>query len=204
MRVLAIGAHPDDVELGCGGTLAKHVARGDTVTVIVGSDGGKQPGANEVDRGDEALAATDRLGARLVWLGMADGGIEQAKELIEVLDLWMKALQPDVVYGHPPNDSHQDHRAMGWATLAAARNHCRVLHFQSPTAIDFRPTIYVDISDTMQAKLDIVAEHASQVDSSLRVDLEAYRARAVAHGFEARVGYAEAFETPRFVWDFDV
>ena len=200
MRVLAVGAHPDDVELGCGGALLAHRARGDEVTLLVMTTGAQGPqDARPRVREQEDAAAL--LGARLLWGGFPDGGVPTGRAAVDVVQEAVAATRADLVYGHAPLDTHQDHRATAAAVLSATRRASRVLLFESPTTTRFDPVVYIDVANLVEAKLDLVRAHMSQVLRNGLVDLEAVEAQARYHGFRARVRTAEAFETDRFLWE---
>ncbi|MGY1744132.1 PIG-L deacetylase family protein [Blastococcus sp. SYSU D00695] len=197
--VLAIGAHPDDVELGCGGTLLAHAAAGDTVTVLVVTGGESGPGEPERRREQEAAARS--LGARLVWGGLPDCGLTADAATVALVERVLAETAADVVYVHAPDDSHQDHRAVAAATQGAARRLSRVLHYQSPSTLTFSPTVYVDVTAHLTGKLHALAAHASQVELSPMVEPDAVVASARHWGAQARIGYAEAFAPTRMVLD---
>lgn len=199
MRVLAVGAHPDDIELGCGGTLLAHRASGDEVTLLVMTTGeeGPQDARSRIREQEDAAAL---LGANLLWGGFPDGAVPNDRSAVNVVQRAMEVSGADVVYGHTSGDTHQDHRHTSAAVQAAARRTRRVLLFESPTSVAFRPAVYVDIAGHVEAKLDLLRAHMSQVLKNGLVDLEALEAQARYHGFRARVRHAEAFETERFLW----
>lgn len=197
--VLAVGAHPDDIELGCAGALAAHRAAGDTVTMLVLTSGQNGPGC--ADRRAEQQRSARALDALLVWGRLIDCAVAADTATVRVIENVLSAVAADVVYVHAPDDSHQDHRAAAAATLSAARHGCRILHYRSPSTVQFHPTVFVDISAHLQSKLDALACHASQVEHSAMVDPEVVTASARHFGAQARLRYAEAFEPARFVWD---
>jgi LmbE family N-acetylglucosaminyl deacetylase len=197
MRVVAIGAHPDDVELGCGGTLLAHRAAGDDVTVLVMTDGTIGP-QGAASRRDEQRDAAALLGARLVWGGFEDGAVPDGVEAVSAIQAVV--ADADVVYTHSVHDTHQDHRATARASFAAARRVARVLSYESPSSVDFEPTLFFDISGHVDGKLDLIRAHLSQVLGCGLVDLEAVAAQARFRGFQARATQAEAFEVHRFLW----
>lgn len=200
MKVLAVGAHPDDIELGCGGALARHVAAGDEVTMLVMTPGERGPqGIHSRVREQETAARV--LGASLIWGAFEDGSVTPGRDSVDIVDAVVRRTGADIVYAHAPNDTHQDHVATSAASLAAARRTCRVLYYQSPSTTSFDPTIFVDVADSLEDKLDSLRAHWSQVTRCDMVDLEAVEAGCRYWGSRARVRYAEAFETPRFVWD---
>ncbi len=201
--VLAIGAHPDDVELGCGATLLAHAAAGDTVTMLVMTGGESGPGDPDqvLVRRLEQEAAARTLGARLVWGGMHDCALAADATTVAVIERVLAETAADVVYVHAPDDSHQDHRAIASATQGAARRLSRVLHYQSPSTLSFTPTVYVDVTAHLTGKLQALGAHASQVELSPMVEPDAVMASARHWGAQARIGYAEAFAPTRMVMD---
>lgn len=199
MNVLAVGAHPDDIELGCGGTLLAHRAAGHSVLLLVLTTGEQGPQMAR-SRIEEQKEAASLLGADLVWGGFQDGCVPQGREVVSVIEAAIRRIGADVVYTHSPRDTHQDHRAAAVATMAAARRLSQLLYYEAPTSQDFRPSVYVDIAGHVERKLDVLRSHVSQVLKNGLVDLEAIEALARYRGFEARIRNAEGFETDRFLW----
>jgi LmbE family N-acetylglucosaminyl deacetylase len=200
MRVLAVGAHPDDIELGCGGTLLAHRARGDEVTLLVMTTGerGPQDAKSRIREQEDAAVLLD---AALLWGGFLDGEVDEGRDAVTVVQDAVAKVGPDLIYAHAPDDTHQDHRATAKAVLSAARRMRQVLLYESPTSIQFSPSIYVNVAAFIEAKMDLLRAHMSQVLKNGLVDLEALEAQARYHGFRARLRYAEAFATDRFLWD---
>lgn len=160
-RILAIGAHPDDVELGVGGTLARHAAEGDQVHILT-LTGGAQ-GGQACERVAESRAAAAIIGARLHMADLPDTALSPGSETIAVIAAVIRAIDPCTVYTHSLNDTHQDHRAAHQATLVAARRVPNLYTYQSPsTTLDFRPRRFVPVRDTLEQKLSMLRAHASQ------------------------------------------
>ncbi len=205
VNVLAIGAHPDDIELGCGGALLAHRARGDDIALLVMTIGERGPQDREPRVREQEIAA-ERLGAQLFWGGFDDGAVPDGREATEVIDRVVSQFDADVIYTHSPRDSHQDHRATHIASLAAARRVSRILMYEAPTSQGFCPSVFVDVSPFLEGKLDAIRAHVSQVLKNRLVDLEAVEAQARYRGFEARLrhGCAEGFAVGRFVWDLEL
>jgi LmbE family N-acetylglucosaminyl deacetylase len=199
VNVLAIGAHPDDIELGCGAALLAHRRAGHAVTMLV-MTAGLGP-AEQRARPEEQEEAAALLQAGLVWGGFEDGRVPPDGPTIQVIEDTITRTGAEVIYTHAAGDSHQDHRAVAAATAAAARRAQRVLCFESPTTLGFSPTHFVDVDGLVEAKLGLIRAHLSQVMKNGLVDLEAVEAQARFRGFQARVRHAEAFEATRFVWD---
>lgn len=199
-RVLAIGAHPDDVELGCGATMRAHHNAGHVTDMLVMTGGERSRGAGAARRRLEQIAAAEVLGCTLHWAGFTDCDLPSEQVLIEAIESACDALRPDVIYVHAPHDSHQDHRAVAAATVSVARRTSRVLLYQSPSTLQFEPTVFVDVESHLPAKLEALACHRSQVGSG-SVQLDAISASARHWGANARVLLAEAFVPVRFVWN---
>jgi LmbE family N-acetylglucosaminyl deacetylase len=200
VNILAVGAHPDDIELGCGGTLLAHRARGDRVSMLVFTRGECGP-QDVLSRADEQEIAAQILGATLYWGDFEDGEVRSGRRAVVLVERIIDESEADTVYVHVPRDSHQDHRAAAAATLAAARRASRVLLYESPTSQEFSPTLFVDIADHLGGKLAALRAHASQVLKNGLVDPEAVEAQARYRGFQARMRHAEAFESSRMAWD---
>lgn len=197
--VLAVGSHPDDIELGCGASLLAHVAAGDVVTMLVLTGGESGPGA--ANRHTEQRAAASILGAALRWGGLRDCALVADAATVAVVESVLAETQAELVYVHAPEDSHQDHRAAAAATLSAARRLSRVLHYQSPSTLSFSPTVFVDVTAYLGGKLAALGAHISQVEFSTMVEPDAVQASARHWGAQARIGYAEAFAPTRMVLD---
>jgi len=200
VNVLAIGAHPDDVELGCGAALVGHARGGHRVTLLVMTTGerGPQAARSRVQEQEDAAAL---LGAELVWGNFVDGEVPDGREAVDVIEAALRESGADVVYTHASADSHQDHRATAVASLAACRRLPTVLMYESPTSVGFTPSVFVDAHGRVEGKLDLLRAHVSQVLKNGLVDLEAIESQARYRGFQARLRHAEGFVVDRFRWD---
>jgi LmbE family N-acetylglucosaminyl deacetylase len=162
-RVLAIGAHPDDVEIGCGGTLAKHRDHRDAIHILTLSRGAQ--GGDVNIRAIEAQRAAKLIGAQLQMASLRDTSITDGAETIKIIEAAIHEFKPTHVYTHCAEDTHQDHRAVHSASLVAARGVPNVYCYQSPSStVDFKPHRFVDITNFIQQKIDLVSAYASQVD----------------------------------------
>jgi len=161
--VLAIGAHPDDVEIGVGGILAAHRAAGDEVTVLTLSRGAR--GGDADDRQHESLRAADLLGARLFLKDLTDTEITSGGPTVRLIEEVVREVVPTIVYTHTNHDRHQDHRAAHEATIVATRSIDTVACYQSPSStVDFRPTRFVSIDGFVERKLQLLECFASQTE----------------------------------------
>ncbi len=218
MKVLAIGAHPDDIEISCAGTLAKMVQSGHEVVICHVSDGDK--GHYEIPseeliviRKQEAQLAGAVIGCPVISLGMRDGRILADNETNRALfmDL-LCSVQPDLVITHAPNDYMPDHVAVSrlvfdttfLATLpGASQNHPfaakvpSLFYMDNLSGIDFQPTLYVDITDTFTTKATMLEQHQSQLvwlKEHDNVDvLDLMKTLSKFRGIQAGCTYAEGF-----------
>jgi LmbE family N-acetylglucosaminyl deacetylase/CheY-like chemotaxis protein len=194
--VLAIGAHPDDVEIGCGGILARHVATGDQVAVLTLS-GGEQ-GGEAVTRAKESQRAAEILGARLFHADLIDTSVSEGGDTIATIKQVIDEVQPTIVYTHTARDVHQDHRNVHHATLVAARGIPRIYCYQAPsTTIEFRPTRFVTIDGFLERKLESIDAYGSQVAVRDYLDPELLRATARYWGRFSRSRFVEPLEVVR-------
>ncbi|MEU8567109.1 PIG-L deacetylase family protein [Streptomyces pathocidini] len=197
--VLAVGAHPDDIEIGCAGTLVSHVEAGDRVVMLVLSDGERGPGATAAQRRMEQERAARAIGAELRWGNLPDGRITDGLESVDVIEQLVREIRADIVYTHAPDDSHQDHRATSRAVESAARGVPTLLFYESPTSLGFSPAVFVDVTETAHRKLAALKIHASQVSSSDRVDPTVIAALLRIRGAHGRLPYAEGFIARRLM-----
>lgn len=164
-RVLAIGAHPDDVELGCGGSLAKHHSRGDLLHILTLSRGAAGGDVNV--RATEAHEAAKTLGASLEFGDLPDAHVSDGTETITIIQRAIRELRPTHVYTHSLEDTHQDHRAVHTASMVAARGVPNVYCYQSPSStVEFSPNRFVDITEFIKPKLRAIGAYKSQVHRS--------------------------------------
>jgi len=214
MRVLAVGAHPDDIELGCGATLALFKKKGHEVYMLVLTKG-EASGKPEA-RQKECLQSSATIGADELFFGnLRDTRITDGIESIMEIENVINHVKPDLVFAHSHKDVHQDHRNTALAVLSAARNVKIVLLYESPAALrDFCPQVFVDVDSTFNIKLEALKAFGSQAskiyfrgnshhDESRKFPYVSNAIEGLARfrGFQAGVTLAEAFETGKFLLD---
>lgn len=198
-HVLAIGAHPDDVEIGCGGALMKHHKNGDRITLLTLSDG--SVGGHSALRREESLAAANLLNAELFWGDLQDTQISCEKETIDIIEKVIQACQPDIIYTHSNFDGHQDHRNTHLATIAATREIKNIYCYQSPTTnIRFKPHKFESIAQHIDGKLALIQCHRTQTQEKKRPYLEDDLIISTAQYWGRFAGYdmVEPFEIIRY------
>lgn len=196
MRILAIGAHPDDIEVGCAGTLLKYADYGHDVFMLVMTTG--EMGGDAQMRKNEQIRAAEILKIKdLIWGGYRDTQLSpQMNQIVYDIEILLKKIKPDFTLIHYGDDTHQDHRALHKATVSATRYIKNVLFFEGPTTQNFSPSIFVDIKESIQTKIECLMAHQSQV---MKTNIEglsikdAVHATAVFRGIQGRVQFAEAF-----------
>ena len=208
MRIMAIGAHLDDIELACGGTLARAVEQGHHVRMVVLSESDYTNHRGDVLRTKEQALSEGRDAARelgieeLVVLGNPTKDIPYHSSVIGQIEEQIEAFQPDLIFTHWAFDTHQAHQGVALSSISAARAQSSILMYEpiSPSGrsyVGFRPQMYVDITGTLDKKIASLKAHVSQYVKYGEGWLEAVSARARHRGYEGGCGYAETFEVLR-------
>ncbi|MGH2638244.1 MAG: PIG-L deacetylase family protein [Rhabdochlamydiaceae bacterium] len=198
MRILAIGAHPDDVEIGCGGALFAASSLGHEIFIYVATRGEKSgdPEVREVEtrKTSELVRAT-----KIKIADFPDTQLRREGELIDSVEAFVKETEPEVIFTHSQNDQHHDHQAVALASIEACRFVPNLLAYESPSARNFQPQAFIDITEVISKKLKLLDIFWSQrgkkyLRKNAIVGLAEYRA------FQTRVEqikYAEAFEVSK-------
>jgi LmbE family N-acetylglucosaminyl deacetylase len=224
MQVLAVGCHPDDLEIACFGTLLACVGRGDTVTVCHVANGNR--GHVEIPseelrliRREEARQAAGLIGAAIVTLDAPDLEVDSRDpDLVKAMIDLVRRVQPDLVITHSPLDYMKDHvevqRLVFDASFSASvpwmktqcpdRADITPLYYMDTLAgVNFLPAEYVDISAYIDTKLQALDCHHSQIDwmrEHDRIDfLEFVRTCSRFRGLQCGAAYAEGFQSAA-VW----
>jgi len=205
MRILAIGAHPDDIEIGCGGTLLKYAQQGHEVSLLVMTDGSGGGEAATRRREQEAAAAALRA-ARVYWGDCPDTALPLNRALIQRLEGVISEIRPAFIFVHYPDDTHQDHRHLATCTITATRYSRNVLFYEGPTTQNFSPSVFVDIEGQLAGKIASLEAHASQVTKTNIEGLNIVDiARSASHfrGIQGRVRNGEGFVPLRLFINID-
>lgn len=215
MKIFAVGAHLDDIEIACGGTLAKAVASGHEVKALIMSKSGYTNKEGTIQRSDDVAV---REGTKaLQTLGITDieildfetKDIPFRSDVVNAIDVRMAAFNPDIIFTHHPFDTHQAHEGVSKATIAAARRKNTVFFYEPITPsgrsyVAFKPAMYVDIESTMEKKIASLKCHTSEYNKFGAEDwIEGVRCRCGFRGYEIGKKYAEAFEILRLEMNFD-
>jgi LmbE family N-acetylglucosaminyl deacetylase len=166
MKVLAIGAHPDDIEIYMFGALAAWAGAGAALEFAIATDGSRGGTADPAElartRRQEAGQAAARLGVTPHFLDFADGTLVADAAVVSRLKILISEILPDLVVTHAPNDYHGDHRALSEAVRIAASFTAPVLHADTLGGVGFEATHYVDVSAHFPTKAAAIRAHVSQ------------------------------------------
>ncbi len=211
MRVLVIAAHADDAEFSMGGTIVKFARARHTVKMLVAiipceNMNGIALEKEKKRRRAECEGAAKILGAELEILDLDPYQMWFRRDIVKLLDAKAREFSPDIIFTHWDHDSHQDHVAIANATFAVTRrnNISLIMYEQSIhggiTPYSFSPSLFIDISDVMDTKLESAKVYQSQ-EVKGRQWLKAIEGVAAFRGNQIGVNYAEAFQTVKILSD---
>ena len=197
--ILAIGPHPDDVELGCFGTLSKFKDSGDNVNILVLTKG--EGGIIEGDRSLESKESAALIEANLYFENLQDRYISEGPETITVIEKYIEKLNPDIVFIPSGIDTHQDHRSTFNAALVGCRLVPELYAYETPsTSRNFAPNFFVDITDYIELKVQAVKIHNSQGGKGYMAD-RAVKGLAQYRAFDILLNdrYVEGFDAIKVI-----
>ena len=208
MNILAVGAHFDDVELGCGGTLARFASEGHNVYVYVATNSGYSNEKQMTVRSssvalEEGQKAFKIMGAKELICGRFETlKVEFTEELnVEIINI-IKEHEIELLFTHWYGDIHHDHQAVSKASLHSARHVPKILMYRSnwyQAPYPFNGSFYVDISDFWSIKEQAVSAHESEINRTGKKWLSFFENEAVNAGQKVGVKYAEVFEPLKWV-----
>lgn len=160
MEVLAVGAHPDDVEFGCFGTLAR-LSKEATIHIITLSAG--ELGGPKTLRIRECRESAKLLNAKLTVLDYPDGNIPVNAKIIDELRTYIKGIAAQIVFTLYPHDTHQDHRNASRITVSSCKDVNEVLFYEVPSTENvFHPNVFYDVTDYFHLKEKSLNNHSTQ------------------------------------------
>ena len=165
MKILAIGAHPDDIEIFMFGLLSIYSNRGDEIGLIVVTDGAagnviSNKSLSKI-RKKETINALMDLGEPDL-LGFPDGQLSDSKNVRSTLKEKIKKFNPDLIITHAPEDYHPDHRALSKYVIDSASFNFPVIFCETLMGVNFTPNYYIDISKHFELKKNAILKHKSQ------------------------------------------
>jgi len=206
MNILAIGAHFDDVELGCGGSLLYWKEKGHDITIFIATLSGYHDSLGNIVRSnDVALAegnqAAKFLGANLITGNFHTFELQFAEPLNQKLITVINQVKPDLVLTHWVGDIHHDHRELGLATLHCCRHVPKLLTYCSnwyESNQRFDPRLFVDISCYFDQKIELIKIYQSENLRTNRVWIDYVSSQARLIGLKSGTQYSEGFEIVRW------
>lgn len=200
--VLAIGAHPDDVEYGCAATLSRFVEKGNEVYIHTLTDG--RCGGDIITRKKEAMKAADIIGVKKIfWGNYEDTKLPFQHTIINDMQEIIDEIKPVFVLMHDPDDTHQDHRHVTSCAISASRFVPNVLYYEGPSTVHFNPDVFVNIQNLMEKKFKCLRAHKSQVNRTNiynQTIIDLARATAIFRGEYCHQKFAEAFKALRMMF----
>ena len=203
MKILAIGAHPDDIELGCGGLLIKAARQGHDVHMYSLTRGAASGDPNQ--RTTELMQSAKFIGAKNLWIdNFDDSRLDVNSDLINHIEFFINKVDPELILTHSHGDVHHDHRAIALSTVEAGRFVSNILSYEIPLTKNFAPQVFFDITDTVDDKVELVKLFWSQ-QSKLYLRANAIKGLAEYRALQSRlnttVNYVEAFEVLKLCLD---
>ena len=201
LSLVAVGAHPDDIELSMSGLLLRFARAGHDVTWIVATDGAAGNGGRDKSlatvRATEAQAAATSAGAQLVQCGFPDGQLAWDPTAPGIIGQHLDQIRPDLIVTHALNDYHADHRAVARIVGDTAPVGIPILRADNMLGLYFSPDILVDISEVFEAKLVALALHESQMMASFREGITTWNRFRGLQSSKAKFVHAEAYSIDR-------
>jgi len=192
MKILAIGAHSDDIEYGCGGAILEYMLKEFCIVEMLIMS---TPGYTRVKEQDKAREKIECC--KIYYYDADDTKIKFNHDTIHFIERKIKELEPNIIFIPYWDDTHQDHRNVSRACLAASRYQKNVLAYESLTSIDFMPSVFMELKGTPdKTKFDLLSCHKSQLEKTNIENknyLELAEATAIFRGIQARCSYAEGF-----------
>jgi LmbE family N-acetylglucosaminyl deacetylase len=204
-NVLFIGAHPDDIELGCLGTIMNYAEKGKNITCMIASDGERGISYEmEPIRRKESITALVGAGVKkenIIFMDKPDTRLkDHYNTILEEIERVCKERNIGRVFFHTEKDKHQDHRAIHEITIGAARFVPDLFAYESnsSTLPTFSPNYYINVGKYIEKKVNLLSHHKSQMDKQY-MEVSSVTAQARNHGEHSKkFAYAEAFEVHRF------
>jgi len=199
--VIAFGAHPDDLEIGMGGTLAKLARLGYDVNLVIATLPNFVKTDIKEQRRIEATTSAKTLGCKSPqFLDLSPDEITIGRKFVTMIDDIINKHKPEAVFTQWIGDSHQDHQALTRAVIAASRDSNNLFMYETTipgglTENAFRPQLYIDITETLEVKSNALdCFHSQKNNRCGNLWIDAVVGRCSYRGYQMNVKYAEAFE----------
>jgi len=203
LRYVFIGAHQDDIEFSCGGTILRLIDEGHDVYIILMTSGGGSLSGTAIDRNKEQLKAVKQAKIKDIYmLGYSDGYVTADSNAVSEISGILDSIKPNFVFTHYPNDSHQDHRSTAQIVKSAARRKYSLVYYDSYSSIDFKPNLYVSIDEYIYGKVDLLKCFKTQIDKYKNRGVDFIRKSTMINelnGYESNCQFAEGFAIDTYI-----
>lgn len=192
MRIIAVGAHPDDIEFGCFGTLSYYKSIGHEIFIVLFSSGELLGNIDIRER--EAKDSADLINAEIRFFRFPDANIRVNNKSIDVLRNYISDIKPDMLFVHHPTDKHQDHKVTNEICLSSTNSFDKILFYEGPSTYNFLPSVYFTIDEHFDKKVEGLNTFKSQTEKPY-LSIESLRGLAQYRAYQCgRYGHlCEAF-----------
>ncbi len=202
--ILALGAHPDDIELGCGGSLASAWHRGCvTYAATLSRCEDEATDENRDQRAEEFRRAAAIIGAKPILFSVPNREFpEHRREIMSIMEQLQNDINPDLVFMTSLEDPHQDHSTLAYAVVRSFRRRESILQYEilRSGSHTFTPNLLVDITDSLEKKIQALREYKSQYGRRAYFDEESFKSLARTRGAQAGCHFAEGFVAYKLLW----
>jgi LmbE family N-acetylglucosaminyl deacetylase len=198
--IIAFGAHPDDLEIGMGGTIAKLSAMGYNVQPVIATLPKFVKSDTKEGRKSESMLSAKVMGCKSpIFLDLSPEQMVFGRKLVTLIDSLITEHKPDSVFTQWHGDSHQDHQILTSSVISACRNQNNLFMYETTipggiTQNSFRPQLFVDITETIDIKKNALECFQSQFIRCGEIWIPAVIGRCSFRGYQVDAKYAEAFE----------
>jgi LmbE family N-acetylglucosaminyl deacetylase len=198
--IIAFGAHPDDLEIGMGGTIAKLSAMGYNVQPVIATLPNFVKSDTKEGRKSESMLSAKVMGCKSpIFLDLSSEQMVFGRKLVTLIDSLITEHKPDSVFTQWHGDSHQDHQILTSSVISACRNQNNLFMYETTipggiTQNSFRPQLFVDITETIDIKKNALECFQSQFIRCGEIWIPAVIGRCSFRGYQVDAKYAEAFE----------
>ena len=198
--IVAFGAHPDDLEIGMGGTIAKLSAKGYNVQPVIATLPNFVKSDTKEGRKSESMLSAKVMGCKSpIFLDLSPEQMVFGRKLVTLIDSLITEHKPDSVFTQWYGDSHQDHQILTSSVISACRNQNNLFMYETTipggiTENSFKPQLFVDITETIDKKKNALECFQSQFIRCGEIWIPAVIGRCSYRGYQVDAKYAEAFE----------
>jgi N-acetylglucosamine malate deacetylase 1 len=198
--ILVFGAHPDDLEIGMGGTIAKLSAKGYDVQPIIATLPNFVKTDTKEGRRSESISSAKVMGCKSpLFLDLSPEEMVFGRKLVTMIDSIVSKYKPDSIFTQWQGDSHQDHQALTKSIISACRDQNNIFMYETTipggiTEKSFRPQLFVNITETIEIKKNALECFQSQFIRCGDIWIPAILGRCSFRGYQINSKYAEAFE----------